>query len=52
MTYECDKDGMKVTINKCMMHKLGFVLSDLALIGVDMNYDGPLRISGQNSCRG
>ena len=52
MTYECDKDGMKVTINKCMMHKLGFVLSDLALNGVDMNYDGPLRISGQNSCRG
>ena len=34
------------------MHKLGFILSDLALNGVDMNYDGPLRISAQNSCRG
>ena len=52
MTYECDKEGMKVTINKCMMHKLGFTLSDLALNGIDMNYDGPLRISAHNSCRG
>ena len=52
MTYECDEEGMKVTINKCMMNKLGFKLSDLALNGLDRNYDGPLRISAHNSCRG
>ena len=40
-----------MTINKCMMHKLGFTLSDLALNGLDMNNDRPLGISAHNSCR-
>ena len=48
----CDPNGFRIKIDKCVMHKFGFSLSDLFMNGVDRDYDGPLRTSGQNTCRG
>ena len=50
--HTCGPEGMIVTINKCVMHKFGFRLEDLAIDGVDRNYEGPLRSSGVNTCLG
>ena len=43
---------MVVTINKCVMHRFGFTLADLAIDGIDKSYAGPLRSSDDNTCLG
>ena len=49
---ECSSSGFKVTADKCVMNKFGFKLKDLFLNGIDRDYDGDIRISGENTCRG
>ena len=50
--HSCGPSGMAVKINKCVMHKFGFRLEDLAINGIDPEYDGPLKSSDVNTCLG